>query len=217
MPYLNMIPFASGNTLETMTKDATATEDKLLINETAYVNGEKVTGTMPDQGSKTASLNCGESYNIPEGYHDGSGNITANSLASQTSGTATANNIIKNYTAWVNGSKLTGTADQGYKVVSGTVSLYSTYYSIKITPSGLSSIAGVIIELASNVNTNSDYQYRYTCANTMTKNGIYGYTNGSRIYYNTDDMTCDITTSSVTIRGSYQGFIGDYFYIAWGN
>jgi hypothetical protein len=37
---------------------------------------------MTNQGAKTASLNCGESYTIPAGFHDGAGKITANSLAS---------------------------------------------------------------------------------------------------------------------------------------
>ena len=65
---------------------------------------------MVDNGAKTSSLNCGGSYTIPAGYHNGSGKITANSLASQTSATATAAQILSGYTAWVNGAKLTGTA-----------------------------------------------------------------------------------------------------------
>ena len=72
-------------------------------------NGVKVTGTMTNQGAKTSSLNCGGSYTIPAGYHNGSGKITANSLASQTSATAAAAQLTTGYTAWVNGSKITGT------------------------------------------------------------------------------------------------------------
>jgi uncharacterized protein (UPF0333 family) len=72
-------------------------------------NGEPLTGTMPNQGAKTASLNCGGSYTIPAGYHNGSGKVTANSLSSQTSGTASAKDILIGKTAWVNGSKKTGT------------------------------------------------------------------------------------------------------------
>lgn len=69
----------------------------------------KRSGTMPNQGAKTTSLNCGGSYTIPAGYHNGSGTVSANSLASQTSGTATAGNILTGKTAWVNGNKITGT------------------------------------------------------------------------------------------------------------
>lgn len=72
-----------------------------------------VPGTMANQGAKTSSLNCGGSYTIPAGYHNGSGKITANSLASQTgvdSGktAAAAGQILTGYQAWVNGSKITG-------------------------------------------------------------------------------------------------------------
>ena len=70
----------------------------------------KTTGTMPDQGAKAASLNCGGSYAIPAGYHNGAGKITANSLASQTSATAQAQHILAGQTAWVNGSRVSGNA-----------------------------------------------------------------------------------------------------------
>ena len=95
-------------TLEQATADANATAGNILVDKTAYVNGAKITGTMPNKGAVTASLNCGGSYTIPAGYHNGSGKVTANSLASQTSANATTGDILKNKTAWVNGSKITG-------------------------------------------------------------------------------------------------------------
>lgn len=67
----------------TDTSDATAAAENILNGKTAYVNDEKVTGIMPDNEAKTASLNCGESYTIPKGYHNGSGVIRANSAGSQ--------------------------------------------------------------------------------------------------------------------------------------
>ena len=94
------------------TQDATAIASDLLIGKTAYVKGSKITGTMPNHGAATASLNCGGSYVIPQGYHNGSGKVTANSLASQTSASATAATILRGYTAWVNGAQLTGTLPQ---------------------------------------------------------------------------------------------------------
>ena len=91
--------------------DVSFSASDLLIGKSANdSNGEKVNGTMPNKGAVTASLNCGGSYTIPAGYHNGSGKVTANSLKSQTSANATAKDIIKGKTAWVNGSKLTGTA-----------------------------------------------------------------------------------------------------------
>ena len=93
----------------TDTSGATATAARVLSGYTCYVNDVKITGTMANQGTKTASLNAGGSYTIPAGYHSGSGKVTANALSGQTSGTATAARILSGRTAWVNGSKLTGT------------------------------------------------------------------------------------------------------------
>ena len=72
-------------------------------------NGAKIAGTMPNQGAKTAALNAGASYMIPAGYHNGSGKVTANSLASQTQANAVAGDILTGNTAWVNGVMVTGT------------------------------------------------------------------------------------------------------------
>ena len=105
--YNSVFILASGGGTDTVN----FTSDKLLTGYSANdSNGEKVNGTMPNNGAKTASLNCGGSYTIPKGYHNGSGKVTANSLSSQTSANATAKDIIKGKTAWVNGRKLTGTA-----------------------------------------------------------------------------------------------------------
>ena len=96
--------------IKKISSDATAGTGHILTGKTAYAGGKKITGTMPDQGAKTASLNCGGSYTIPAGYHNGSGKITANSLASQTSATAQAQHILAGQTAWVNGSRVSGNA-----------------------------------------------------------------------------------------------------------
>lgn len=88
----------------------TTSADKVLAGETfSTENDTDLVGSMPNKGAVTSSLNCGGSYTIPKGYHNGNGRVTANSLSSQTSANATANDIMNGKTAWVNGSKLTGT------------------------------------------------------------------------------------------------------------
>lgn len=92
---------------------ATAMKSDVLAGKTfgGKNSDDLQTGTMVNNGAKTASLNCGGSYTIPAGYHNGSGKIIANSLASQTSANAAAGDIIKGKTAWVSGSKRTGTLE----------------------------------------------------------------------------------------------------------
>lgn len=59
------------------TSDATATENDLLLNETAYVNGEKITGKMPNNGAVSGSVDMStKTYTIPAGYHNGQGTVT---------------------------------------------------------------------------------------------------------------------------------------------
>ncbi|MFR2535024.1 MAG: hypothetical protein ACLS95_07400 [Clostridia bacterium] len=85
-----------------------ATDDKILSGYKAYSGGKLLTGTMANRGAITNNLNAGESYTIPEGYHNGGGKVTANSLASQTIATATVDDIAQGKTAWVNGNLITG-------------------------------------------------------------------------------------------------------------
>ena len=92
------------------TKVGTATASEVLTGYT-FTNSSSVgaSGSMKNNGAVSQSLNAGGSYTIPAGYHNGSGKVTANSLASQTTGTATAGQILSGQTAWVGGSKVTGT------------------------------------------------------------------------------------------------------------
>ncbi len=69
-------PITGTNTFDADTSDATATADEILIGKTGYINGSKVTGTMPDNDAVTGIIaNKDMPYTIPRGYHDGSGTV----------------------------------------------------------------------------------------------------------------------------------------------
>ena len=92
--------------------------DELNASPTQVLNGclfggagsdEPQAGTMPDNGTTAnTSLNCGDSFTVKKGYHAADFAVSANSLASQTSATATSAYIYTGKTAWVNGSLVTG-------------------------------------------------------------------------------------------------------------
>lgn len=107
--------------------ECTASKAQVLAGYTAVTSDsedEAAAGTMPDNGDQSGTLNCGQSKVIPAGYTSG-GTVTANSLASQTDADATAAYIYKGKTAWVKGSKLTGTMTAS-SVLSFSAAAYST-------------------------------------------------------------------------------------------
>ena len=133
----------------TFCSDATlASAGSLLTGTIAYgKDGTKYSGSMANQGAKTSALNCGGSYTIPAGYHNGSGKITANSLSSQTgvdSGktAVTAATMLTGYQGWVSGSKISGSmANNGAKTATYTPSTSVQTYTI---PAGYHNGSGKI-------------------------------------------------------------------------
>ena len=83
--------------------------ESLLKGNNCWANGTFVEGTMNNNGAVNVTLDPGESYVVPIGYHNGKGIVKAPALSIQTSGTATKAEIVEGFTAWVNGVKVTGT------------------------------------------------------------------------------------------------------------
>lgn len=160
---------------------------QVLSGYTFYSNNpkSKQTGTMVNRGAITGSVNAGGTYTIPEGYHNGSGKVTGNSLSSQTSASATAAQILSGYTAWVNGAKITGTmANRGALNWSGSNTTYSVpagWYSggtIDSRPSytnGYNAGVNAGRRLKSKTYTAPETTSDYTWKNTGNGNDIYGH------------------------------------------
>ena len=115
-------------------------KDKVIVGP----DGEPLTGTMPNNGAVAPSaLAAGGSYTIPAGYHNGSGKVTVQSLATMTaSGDATAAQILSGKKAYVDGSLITGTmTNRGAQTKSFTPSTSAQTYTI---PSGYHNGSGKV-------------------------------------------------------------------------
>lgn len=67
-------------TYDSDTSGATATADEILYGQTAYANGDVVTGSMVNNGAVTGTITTKtQQYTIPVGYHDGSGKVSISS------------------------------------------------------------------------------------------------------------------------------------------
>ena len=83
-------------TYDANTSDATAAAAEILATKTAYVAGNKITGSMPNRGAQTGSITTkAQSITIQQGYHDGSGSV---SISSAEQAKLIATNIRENVT-----------------------------------------------------------------------------------------------------------------------
>lgn len=70
----NGVPIVGTNTNDADTSEATAMATEILAGKTAGVNGQLITGTMPNNGGSELTITDADtSVTIPQGYQDGSG------------------------------------------------------------------------------------------------------------------------------------------------
>ena len=70
-------PITGSCDFDSDTTDATATAGEILATKTAYVNKNKITGTMANNGGVTGTISTvAGQYTIPIGFHDGSGKVS---------------------------------------------------------------------------------------------------------------------------------------------
>lgn len=68
------------STKDSDTTDADATASEILSGKTAYVNKNKLTGSMTNRGGVTGTISTkAGTYSIQSGYHDGSGTVSIDS------------------------------------------------------------------------------------------------------------------------------------------
>lgn len=108
------------------TSDATAVAAEILATKTAYVNGAKIVGSMPNRGAVDGSITALDGiYTIPQGYHDGSGKV---SIASAEQAKLLPSNIREGVT--ILGVTGTMSSSEGVKATSLTVTPYTTAQTI---------------------------------------------------------------------------------------
>ena len=112
-------------------------------------NGNPLTGTMPDNGAISQSLGINGSFIIPQGFHNGSGEVfqSISTMGAQTitpSGTA--------QTVACNGKYMTGNITVGaasvYKTISGVVAPNAGYINITDDSGAVKSVYSWTIALS---------------------------------------------------------------------
>lgn len=115
------------NTYDADTSDANASASEILYGQSAYVNGVKITGSMPNNGGNNVTVTNKTGATIPAGYYDGSGTAAIDS-------TSAANLVAANIRESVTILGITGTMSGAEDVHAQSKTVTPTTASQTITP-----------------------------------------------------------------------------------
>ena len=119
------------NTYDSNTTDANATASEILSGKTAYVNKNKITGEMTNNGAVSGSIATkAGTYTVPAGYHNGLGSVGIDS-------TEQAKIIAENIKSGIEILGVTGSYS-GESVTAGAVSVTPYLTSQTVLPSSIS-------------------------------------------------------------------------------
>ena len=137
-------------TYDSNTTDANATASEILAGKTAYVNKNKITGEMTNNGTVTGTITTkSQEYTIPAGYHSGLGKV---SISSTEQAKIISSNILNGVTIL----GVTGNVSPSSSVTSGTVSATPYLTAQTILPSSISKDYISQVDIAAITVTESD-------------------------------------------------------------
>lgn len=142
-------PITGTCTYDADTSDGTATASEILAGQTAYAGGAEITGTMPNRGGVTGTIDTvAGTYAIQQGYHDGSGSVGIDS-------TEQAKIIAENIKDGVEILGVTGTyTGEGVTAQAKTATPYTTQ-QVLLPDTGYDYLSQVTVEAIAYVETDN--------------------------------------------------------------